>query len=305
MGNGPVEKSGFFMNIHLRQTFIEAQVANVLKQEKVNVEERKDVDIANQRVLVDFSSPNIAKNMHVGHLRSTIQGDSVCRIFEMLGYKVDRVNHVGDWGTQFGMLIAELDDNFPDFVNNQPNISDLQTFYQAAKKRFDADEEFKARAHANVVKLQGGDEHCIQGWKILCELSRIEFQKIYNRLDITLEEVGESFYNKFLPGIVEELIENKVAQEDKGAICVFVPKQKTPLIIRKSDGGFNYDTTDLAALRYRAQELKASRVIYVTDIGQELHFKLVFAGGEKAGFVNPKETKLDHMVFGMVCSEEM
>jgi len=139
---------------------------------------------------------------------------------------------------------------------------------------------------------------------MLCELSRIEFEKIYSRLDIKLEEVGESFYNPMLPGMVDELLANKVAQEDKGAVVVFVPKQKVPLIIRKSDGGFNYDTTDLAALRYRVNEVKADRVIYVTDIGQELHFKLVFAGSEKAGFYNPKMTRLDHMVFGMVCSEE-
>lgn len=133
--------------------------------------------------------------MHVGHLRSTIIGDSISRIFEFMGYEVIRVNHVGDWGTQFGMLIAELDRSFPDFLDNPPEIADLQTFYQSAKKRFDADEEFKAIAHANVVKLQSGDEHCIQGWQMLCQLSRIQFQKIYDRLDIKIEEIGESFYN--------------------------------------------------------------------------------------------------------------
>lgn len=125
--------------------------------------------------MVDFSSPNIAKNMHVGHLRSTIQGDSICRIFEFMGYDVVRVNHVGDWGTQFGMLIAELDLNYPDFLENPPQIADLQSFYQNAKKRFDSDEGFKATAHANVVKLQSGDDHCIKGWKMLCQLSRVEF----------------------------------------------------------------------------------------------------------------------------------
>lgn len=125
--------------------------------------------------MVDFSSPNIAKNMHVGHLRSTIQGDSICRIFEYMGYDVLRHNHVGDWGTQFGMLIGELDIGFPDFLSSTPEISDLQTFYQNAKKRFDADPEFKALAHANVVKLQSGDEHCTQAWKMLCQLSRDEF----------------------------------------------------------------------------------------------------------------------------------
>ena len=162
--------------------------------------------------------------MHVGHLRSTIQGDSICRIFEFKGYDVMRVNHVGDWGTQFGMLIGELDLNFPDFLTSPPEIADLQTFYQNAKKRFDADEEFKATAHANVVKLQSGDEHCVQGWQMLCKLSRVEFQKIYDRLDIRLEEVGESFYNPLLRPMVDELKANGVAVENDGATCVFVPK---------------------------------------------------------------------------------
>ena len=220
-----------------------------------------------KRVLVDFSSPNIAKNMHVGHLRSTIQGDSICRIFEFMGYDVHRVNHVGDWGTQFGMLIGELDLNFPDFLERPPEISDLQSFYQNAKKRFDNDPEFKATAHANVVKLQSGEEHCIKGWQMLCQLSRKEFDKIYERLDIRLTEVGESFYNPMLRPMVDELVANGVAVENDGAICVFVPKNKVPLIIQKSDGGFNYDTTDMAALRYRVDEVKADRVVYVTDKG--------------------------------------
>ena len=165
------------------------------------------------------------------------------------------------------MLIAELDDTFPDFIEATPDISDLQTFYQRAKKRFDAEEDFKARAHANVVKLQSGDDHCTQGWKMLCKLSRVEFQMIYDRLDIKLKEVGESFYNPMLKPMVEELLESGVAVENDGAICIFVPKNKVPLIIRKSDGGFNYDTTDMAALRYRVNEIKADRIVYVTDIG--------------------------------------
>lgn len=138
---------------------------------------------------------------------------------------------------------------------------------------------------------------------MLCQLSRVEFQKIYDRLGITITEVGESFYNPMLKGLVEDLVERKVAEVDKGATVVFVPKHNVPLIIRKSDGGFNYDTTDMAALNYRVNTLGVSRAIYVTDIGQELHFKLVFKGGEKAGFYDPKQVRLDHMVFGMVCSE--
>ena len=153
------------------------RIAHINKEKKVKLEDQEEEkkDGEKHTVLVDFSSPNIAKNMHVGHLRSTIQGDSICRIFEFLGYDVKRINHVGDWGTQFGMLIQELNENFPDFLENTPNIADLQVFYQNAKKRFDADEDFKKKAHENVEKLQSGDEGCLAGWKMLCELSRKEF----------------------------------------------------------------------------------------------------------------------------------
>ena len=195
---------------------------------KDNKEEEKKGEEAKPTVLVDFSSPNIAKNMHVGHLRSTIQGDSICRIFEFLGYKVHRVNHVGDWGTQFGMLIQELQENYPDFLEKQPDITDLQTFYQNAKKRFDSDEVFKKTAQENVVKLQSGDEACINGWKMLCQLSRNEFQVLYDRMDIKVKEMGESFYNPFLAPLVSELKDSGIAVEDQGAMCIFVGKKKAP-----------------------------------------------------------------------------
>jgi arginyl-tRNA synthetase len=199
IGKGPDDKSGYFLNIFLKDQFVHQRIAHInsVAVLKLDEEEEKKQD-EKHTVLVDFSSPNIAKNMHVGHLRSTIQGDSICRIFEFMGYDVKRINHVGDWGTQFGMLIQELNENFPDFLDNTPNIADLQTFYQNAKKRFDLDEEFKKKAHENVVKLQSGDEGCLAGWKMLCELSRKEFQKIYDRMDITLKEQGESFYNPML-----------------------------------------------------------------------------------------------------------
>lgn len=192
--------------------------------------------------------------MHVGHLRSTIQGDSICRILEFLGHDVLRTNHVGDWGTQFGMLIAELDDSFPNFIEEPPNMLDLQVFYQKSKKRYDEEQDFKMRAQANVVKLQSGDDHCIKGWQLLCSISRDEFQRIYDRLDIVIEEVGESFYNPLLKPMVEELKEKGFAVIDKGATCIFIPKQPVPLMIMKTDGGFNYDTTDMAAIRYRIEE---------------------------------------------------
>jgi arginyl-tRNA synthetase len=303
IGKGPDEKSGFFLNIFLKDQFVHQRISHINAQKVLKLEATEEEKKTDEKhtVLVDFSSPNIAKNMHVGHLRSTIQGDSICRIFEFLGYDVKRINHVGDWGTQFGMLIQELNENFPDFLENTPNIADLQTFYQNAKKRFDADEDFKKKAHENVVKLQSGDEACLSGWKMLCELSRKEFQKIYDRLDITLKEQGESFYNPMLLPMVQELKEKGIVVEDQGAQCIFVGKKKAPpLMVQKSDGGFGYAATDLAALRYRVNELKCDRIVYVTDVGQEFHFKQVFEGGTKCSFYDAKVTKLDHMMFGMV-----
>ena len=172
------------------------------------------------------------------------------------------------------MLIQELNDNFPDFIEKQPDIADLQTFYQNAKKRFDADEDFKKTAQENVVKLQSGDENCLAGWRMLCQLSRNEFQIIYDRMDIKLEERGVSFYNPMLAPLVQELKEAGIAVEDQGAVCIFVGKKKAPpLMIQKSDGGFGYASTDLAALRHRVNECKCDRIVYVTDVGQEMHFK--------------------------------
>jgi arginyl-tRNA synthetase len=156
-------------------------------------------------VLVDFSSPNIAKEMHVGHLRSTIIGDTICRVLEFCGHDVMRINHVGDWGTQFGMLISYLQDEYPDILTNPPNISDLTVIYKAAKKRFDEDAAFKERSRLNVVRLQSGDEGCNTVWRLLCDISRKEFQVLYDALGVKLTEVGESFYNPMIPGVIEEL----------------------------------------------------------------------------------------------------
>ena len=234
---------------------------------------------AKQTVAVDFSSPNIAKDMHVGHLRSTIIGDATCRILEFLGHNVHRINHVGDWGTQFGMLIAMLDLEYPDFMENTPDLGGLQEFYKKSKKKFDEDPEFKKISQENVVKLQSGDENTIKAWQIICDLSRKEFQQIYDRLHVTLDEVGESFYNPMLAPIVKQLEEEGYVVEDKGAKCFFikgVKSIKTPLMLQKSDGGFNYDTTDMAAIKYRINELKADRLIYITDMGQEYHFHQIF-----------------------------
>mmetsp|Transcript_1953 Transcript_1953/g.2744 ORF Transcript_1953/g.2744 Transcript_1953/m.2744 type:complete len:822 (+) Transcript_1953:123-2588(+) len=253
--------------------------------------------------VVDFSSPNIAKEMHVGHLRSTIIGEAVCRVLEFVGHDVKRVNHVGDWGTQFGMLIQYLREEFPNFHESQPNITDLTQFYKSAKQRFDESPEFKKKSQTNVVDLQGGDEECLTIWKLLCDISRGEFQKVYNRLDITVEECGESFYNEKIPPVIEEFEKaGMISIEEGGAKCVFVPDSSVPLMLQKSDGGFGYDSTDMAALKYRLFDLKAKRIIVITDFSQGDHFKMCNTAAKQIGWV--KDQKLEHIGFGTVQGED-
>lgn len=267
----------------------------------------KSITSKKETVVVDFSSPNIAKEMHVGHLRSTIIGEAVCRILEYTGKDVKRVNHVGDWGTQFGMLITFLKESHPNFGSGDDNvdIGDLTQFYKKAKMRFDEDADFKKTSQLNVVKLQSGDEECKEIWQVLCDVSRKEFEKVYKRLDITLEECGESFYNSKIPPVIEEFEKaGMIAVETGGAKCVFVPKYKVPLMLQKSDGGFGYDSTDMAALKYRLEELGASRAVYITDFSQGDHFKMCYLAAEKIGWVDPKKHKLEHIGFGTVMGED-
>ncbi|KAK6590315.1 hypothetical protein RS030_162450 [Cryptosporidium xiaoi] len=259
---------------------------------------------SNPKVVVDFSSPNIAKEMHVGHLRSTIIGDTTCRILEYLGFEVLRVNHVGDWGTQFGMLIEYLKEVYPDFMNNLPEISDLQEFYKNSKKRFDSDTTFKLNSQQNVVKLQSGDKDTLVAWKKICEVSRIEFQKIYDRLGVVLEEYGESFYNDMIPEVVKLLDEKGILKLDNGAQCVYTKINDVPLMAVKSDGGYGYDSTDLAAINYRLNVLDADWVIYTTDMGQEEHFLKLFDVAERMGWHNPSETRLIYIGFGVIQGED-
>ena len=260
-------------------------------------------------VIVDFSSPNIAKEMHVGHLRSTIIGDALARVLEFRGHPVLRLNHVGDWGTQFGMLITHLKEVAPEALERADavNLGDLVSFYRQAKARFDSDPAFQATSREEVVKLQGGDPVSLQAWGLLCDQSRREFQQIYNRLAIALTERGESFYNPLLPAVVRDLREVGLLVEDAGAECVFLEEGKPPVIVQKSDGGFNYATTDLAAIRYRfAPPPKgdgARRVIYVTDAGQANHFAAVFEVARRAGWV-PEGGRLEHVPFGLVQGDD-
>lgn len=256
-----------------------------------------------QKVLVDFSSPNIAKEMHVGHLRSTIIGESVCRLLEYLGHDVKRINHVGDWGTQFGMLIAHLQDKFPDYITKSPPIGDLQSFYKESKKRFDEDEEFKKRAYACVVKLQAFDPDYSKAWQLICDVSRREFQKVYDRLDITIEEKGESFYQSRMEKVVKELDSKNLLELDDGRKIMWADGINIPMTIVKSDGGFTYDTSDMAAIKYRIDEEKMDWLIYVTDVGQATHFDLVFNCAKKAKILDNTK-RVDHVGFGVVLGED-
>ncbi|XP_048524784.1 arginine--tRNA ligase, cytoplasmic isoform X2 [Dendroctonus ponderosae] len=247
-----------------------------------------------QKVLVDFSSPNIAKEMHVGHLRSTVIGDSICRLLEYLGHDVLR----------FGMLIAHLQDKFPNYLVESPPISDLQAFYKESKKRFDEEEDFKKRAYASVVKLQSFDPDHVKAWKLICDVSRQEFQKIYDRLEISVVERGESFYQTRMEKIVKDLQLAGYLEEDDGRKVMWGDSGTIPLTVVKSDGGFTYDTSDMAALKQRLEEEKADWIIYVTDAGQATHFQTIFACARKAKILNPQIHRVDHVGFGVVLGED-
>lgn len=288
-----------FINIHLKRTFVSKLLSNLL----INGVQPPPL-AARKKVVVDFSSPNIAKEMHVGHLRSTIIGDSMCRLFEFLGYDVLRLNHVGDWGTQFGMLIAHLQDKFPDYLSVSPPIGDLQGFYKESKKRFDEEEDFKKRAYQCVVRLQSKEPEFIKAWNLICDVSRREFQKVYDCLDIHIIERGESFYQELMTEVVKEFESRGMMQLDEGRKIVFAPGQSIPLTIVKSDGGFTYDTSDLAALRQRIFHEKADVIIYVTDSGQATHFQVVFAAAQLIGWYDPQVTRVEHAGFGVVLGED-
>ncbi|MBD7977046.1 MULTISPECIES: arginine--tRNA ligase [Pseudomonas] len=258
---------------------------------------------AREKVVIDLSSPNLAKEMHVGHLRSTIIGDAVGRVLEFLGDEVIRQNHVGDWGTQFGMLLAYLEEN-PAAAESE--LSDLEQFYRAAKTRFDDSPAFADRARELVVKLQAEDPECLRLWTRFNEISLSHCQKVYERLNVKLTPAdvkGESAYNAELPGIVNALRDKDLLTEDQGAQCVFLDEFQNaegnplPVIVQKAGGGYLYATTDLAAMRYRSASLKADRALYFVDQRQALHFQMAFEVARRAGFVHDG-MRLEHMGFG-------
>ena len=283
-----------FINLTLSKDFLSKNILSALNS-KAGVEAKKDPI----RVVVDYSSPNMAKQMHVGHLRSTVIGDAIANLFEFLGDEVIRQNHIGDWGTQFGMLIAYFEENSKDIDSK---LSDLELFYKEAKKRFDEDEEFAKRAREYVVKLQSGDKKSLELWENFILKTLKHCQDIYDSLGVKLDNScvrGESAYNSELALIVKELEQKEIAVESNGAKCIFFEDSQNPLIVQKGDGGYLYATTDLAAIKYRVQELKAKRVSYVVDARQSEHFKQVFKAARMAGFVDDSVI-LEHIAFGMV-----
>ena len=296
-----------FINLKFKTSYLQTQLQAIYSDERLGVPTASP----SLRTIVDFSSPNIAKEMHVGHLRSTIIGECIARTLEFLDHDVLRLNHVGDWGTQFGMLITHLRDVCPEAITESSavDIGDLVEFYKQAKKRFDEDDEFKTESREAVVDLQSGQEDARRAWQVLCEQSRKEFQKIYDRLDITIRERGESFYNPLLDDVVKDLTSLGLLEEDQGAQVVFLEGftnkdgKPQPLIVRKSDGGFNYATTDLAAIRQRTIDEKAERVIYITDAGQANHFAQVFQVANRAHWI-PDGVELVHVPFGLVKGED-
>ena len=290
-----------FINITLDKQFISDSIRNiVLNGVRVNGIQTQD---SNNKVVIDYSSPNIAKEMHVGHLRSTIIGDSIARLLEFVGMDVLRINHVGDWGTQFGMLLAHLIEKYPDHSVNPPPIADLQEFYKESKKRFDEDSEFKKRAYDTTVRLQAGEPQMIAAWTQICDISRKGYSEIYRILDISpkLTERGESYYHKLMLDVVKDLEERGLLVEEDGRKLIFpTDKSLPPMTIVKSDGGFTYDTSDLATIRQRVNEEKAGRIIYVVDAGQSTHFQVLFNCAVQVGYVDPKKVRVEHVAFGVV-----
>ena len=287
-----------YIDINIKDSFCENLSLSLLKN-GIHI----DTPYKNHKVLVDFSSPNIAKEMHIGHLRSTIIGDSICRVLEFLGNDVMRINHVGDWGTQFGMLIAYLESINPDYATKpeatSENIRDLEEFYKHAKQKFDSDPDFKKKSQIKTVELQKGDENTRKAWEYICQVSRENFEKVYKRLDIKLKEVGESFYDPLCRKLIPVLEEKKLLEKDQGATIMRIEGEKQPLIIVKSDGGIGYDTTDVAALDYRLHDCGRDWLIYVVGGEQKDHLRLLFKAGKKCGWMN-NNIRVDHMDFGLV-----
>jgi arginyl-tRNA synthetase len=295
-----------FINFTIAQDQLKQQLQAMFDSDRLAVDETSD----KRTIVIDYSSPNLAKEMHVGHLRSAIIGDAVSRVSEFLGHKVIRQNHVGDWGTQFGMLLAYME-----ALDNQEaeyELSNLETFYKAAKQRFDDSEAFANRARELVVKLQSGDDYCLRLWNQFIEVSLSHCQEVYDRLGVKLtrnDVMAESAYNDRLPGVIEHLKARGLLVEDQGAQCVFLDEFKgkegepLPIIVQKKGGGYLYATTDLAAIQYRQKELGGDYLMYFVDARQSLHFEQIFTLARKAGFIEG-DIRTQHFGFGTVMGKD-
>lgn len=296
-----------FINIHLAPAFLNQTLRNMSADPRLGIALETE-----KTIVVDYSSPNLAKEMHAGHLRSTIIGDAVVRVLEFLGHKLIRQNHMGDWGTQFGMLLAHLSDKLNQQEVAETALADLEVFYRAAKVRFDQEDGFADRAREYVVRLQSGEAHCMALWQQFIDISIAHSEEIYQKLNVTLKRehvMGESAYNHALPGVIASLKEQGIAVEDQGAQVVFIEELKdkdgnpAPYIVQKSGGGYLYSTTDLAGMKYRAFELNADRNLIFTDARQALHFKQTEIVGRKAGFYKD-DTSYEHCPFGMMLGSD-
>lgn len=297
-----------FINIHLSDAAL-IQRANEIEGDLGKLIPQAD---APKKIVVDYSSPNLAKEMHVGHLRGTIIGDCLARVLERQGHEIIRQNHVGDWGTQFGMLISYMREIGEAQGDLPTQLADLESFYRAAKQRFDEDPEFANIARSSVVKLQGGDEEHLTAWQLFIDESLKHCQAVYDKLNVTLSRKdlkAESFYNKELEGVVKKLEDAALLSVSDGARCVFLPEftgkdgEPLPVIIQKTDGGYLYATTDLAAVAYRSFTLQADRSLYVVDARQSLHFQQVFAVARAAGFAS-ENISLEHIAYGTMMGKD-
>ncbi|MEV4293093.1 arginine--tRNA ligase [Nonomuraea bangladeshensis] len=306
---GTVEVSGpGFLNITLDDGWIAAEAQRMLDDPRLGV----GTVTPTQTVVIDYSAPNAAKEMHVGHLRTTIVGDALARLHEHVGNTVIRQNHLGDWGTPFGMLIEHLLDIGEEAAVGQLEAGQGTEFYQAARAKFDGDEAFKQRARVRVTTLQSGDPDTLRLWHVFMDATVRYFNKVYSLLGVTLTDAdiaGESMYNPMLERTCADLEASGTAELSEGALCVFPPgftgsdDKPLPLIIRKSDGGYGYATTDMAAIRYRVHDLKAGRILYVVGADQALHFRMVFAAAQQAGWL-PDEVSAEHVQIGMMLGKD-
>ena len=293
-----------FLNLNLSTKVFNSQLHELSSDARLGLEKTSSP----KTVVIDYSAPNVAKEMHVGHLRSTVIGDALARMNRFAGNTVIARNHIGDWGTPFGMLIEHLLDLGEDKAVAELSIGDLDTFYKGAREKFEANDDFKQRSRLRVVALQGGDKETLRLWKILVDQSVAYFAEVYKKLDVTLtpdDNVGESFYNDMLDDVVKDLTAKGLITDSDGALCVFPPgfvnrdDEPLPMIVQKRDEGFGYAATDLAAIRNRVSGLKADEILYVVGTPQAQHFDMLYAVARMAGWL-PQNVRCEHVSFGHV-----